>query len=107
MDLHGIGKVEGSGQLVVVWDRGDDLAFVGVQSSASASISGIPGLEGEVDVNEDTTVGASLPTGTPDLVNVSSETTLGVTLGPRGMEPTLRGNAGADVLRQDLVRATL
>lgn len=107
MDLGAVGQVEGSGQFVVVWDRGNDLGFVGVQSSASASLSGIPGLSGTADTGEGTSAEVGLPTGTPDFVNVSSETTLGVTLGPRGVEPTLRGNAGVEVLGRDLVKAEL
>jgi len=90
-----------------VWDRGDNLSFVGVESSASASLSGIPGLEGAIDTGDGTSVGGSVPGPTPDLVNVSSETRLGVTLGPRGVKPTLSGSAGAEVLGRDLVRATL
>jgi hypothetical protein len=107
LDLGQVGQVEGSAQFVVVWDRGNNLGFVGVQSSASASLSGIPGLDGSVDTGSGTSVGASTPAGTPDLVNVSSETTLGVTLGPRGVEPTLKGNAGIEVLGQNLVKAEL
>lgn len=107
LDLHGVGAVEGSGAFVVMWDRGNDLSFIGVESSANATLAGIPGLEGEF-TEEDVTYGGSLPnSGTPDIVNVSSETTLGVTLGPRGVEPTLRGNAGIEVLGRDLVRAEL
>jgi hypothetical protein len=107
MDLGQVGKVEGSAQFVVVWDRGNNLGFVGVQSSASASLSGIPGLDGSVDTGSGTSVGASTPAGTPDLVNVGSEATLGVTLGPRGVEPTLKGHTGVEVLGQDLVKAEL
>ncbi len=110
MDLKGAGSVEGSGAFVLMWDRGNDLSFIGVESSASASLAGIPALAGEMDVEgvEDGKVGGSLPaTGTSDIVKVSSETTLGVTLGPRGVEPTLRGNAGIEVLGRDLVRAEL
>ncbi len=107
MDLAGVGGVEGSGAFVVMWDRGSDLSFIGVESSASASIAGIPGLDGEIDA-AGATLGGSLPSsGSSDIVKVSSETTLGVTLGPRGVEPTLRGSAGAEVLGRDLVRATL
>ena len=107
MDLAGVGGVEGSGAFVVVWDRGSDLSFIGVESTASASIAGIPGLEGEIDA-AGATLGGSLPSsGSSDIVKVSSETTLGVTLGPRGVEPTLRGSAGAEVLGRDLVRASL
>jgi Flp pilus assembly protein TadD len=107
MDLDSLGAVEGSGAFVVVWDRGDSLSFIGVESSASASLSGIPGLSGEMEVEDGVTAGAKLPTGTPDIVKVGSETTLGVTLGPRGVEPTLRGSAGAEVLGRDLVKAGL
>lgn len=104
MDLHGAGSVEGSGAFVVVWDRGNDLSFIGVESTASATIAGLDGDFTEEGVD----YGAKLPnSGTRDVVNVSSETTLGVTLGPRGVEPTLRGNAGIEVLGRDLVRASL
>jgi len=107
MGLSKVGQVEGSAQFVVVWDRGNNLGFVGVESSASASLGGIPGLSGSADTGEGTSVGGSTPDITPDLVNVSSETKLGVTLGPRGVEPTLTGHAGAEVLGQDLVKAEL
>jgi tetratricopeptide (TPR) repeat protein len=107
LELGPLGQVEGNGQFVVVWDQGNSLSFLGVESSASASLSGIPGLSGTLDTGSGTSVTASAPTGTPDIVNVSSETTLGVTLGPRGVEPTLRGSAGAEVLGRDLVKAAL
>lgn len=107
MELSDVGQVEGGGAFVVVWDRGNDLSFVGVESGASATLAGIPGLEREFKEG-DVTFGAKLPmTGTPDIVKVGSETTLGVTLGPRGVEPTLRGSAGIEVLGRDLVRASL
>ncbi|MBL9212008.1 MAG: hypothetical protein JNL92_16240 [Opitutaceae bacterium] len=107
IELSDVGQVEGGGALVVVWDRGNDLSFVGVESGASATLAGIPGLEREFKEG-DVTFGAKLPmTGTPDIVKVGSETTLGVTLGPRGVEPTLRGSAGIEVLGRDLVRAAL
>jgi hypothetical protein len=108
LDLAGAGQVGGEGQFVVVWDRGNNLGFIGIESSASASLSGIPGLSGSLDTGPDTSVGASVPnTGTADIVNVSSETRLGVTLGPRGVEPTLEGSAGAEVLGRDLVKIAL
>ena len=107
MGLSKVGQVEGSAQFVVVWDRGNNLGFVGVESSASASLGGIPGLSGSADTGEGTSVGGSTRDITPDLVNVSSETKLGVTLGPRGVEPTLTGHAGVEVLGQDLVKAEL
>ena len=107
MGLSKVGQVEGSAQFVVVWDRGNNLGFVGVQSSASASLGGIPGLSGSVDTGEGASVGGSTRGVTPDLVNVSSATKLGVTLGPRGVEPTLTGHSGVEVLGQDLVKAEL
>ena len=107
LELGPVGQVEGSGQFVVVWDRGNSLSFIGVESSASAGLSGIPGLSGTLDTGDGVAVTGSLPTGTPDVVNVSSETRLGVTLGPRGVEPTLQGSAAAEVLGRDLVKATL
>jgi hypothetical protein len=108
LDLDDVGKVEGSAGFVVVWDRGNSLSFIGVESSASASLSGIPALSESLDTSDNTTTEASIPaTGTPDIVNVSSETRLGVTLGPRGVEPTLQGSAGAEVLGRDLVKASL
>lgn len=107
LELGPVGQVEGSGQFVVVWDRGNSLSFIGVESSASAGISGIPGLDGTLDAGAGTSVTGTLPTNTADLVNVSSETKLGITLGPRGVEPTLQGSTGAEVLGRDLVKATL
>lgn len=107
MGLANVGQVEGSGQFVVVWDRGNNLGFVGVQSSASASLSGIPGLDGSVDTGEGSSVGGSTSDIAPNFVNVGSETTLGVTLGPRGAESTLKGSAGVEVLGQNLVKAEL
>lgn len=107
LKLGAIGQVEGGGQFVLVWDRGNSLSFIGVESSASASLSGIPGLSGELDTGAGTALEATLPTGSSDLVNVSSATTLGVTLGPRGMESKLSGSSAAEVLGRDLVKAEL
>lgn len=107
LDLHDLGQVEAGGEFVVVWDRGNSLSFVGVQASAGATLAGIPGLSRSAAVEPGIEAGAETPGLTPEVVNVSTGTRLGVTLGPRGVEPSLNGKAGVEVLGQDLVKAEL
>jgi Flp pilus assembly protein TadD len=107
-DLGSIGKASVSGQMVMVWDADNSLSFVGVEAVAGAKLSGIPGLSGVIDGNTGdlgavgpsdgpslTVSGADL---TKDLVKVGSDTKLGVTIGPKGVEPSLTGDISGKLL---------
>lgn len=107
-DLSGIGKASVSGQIVVVWDGDNALSFVGVEAVAGAKLSGIPGLSGIVDGNTGD-LGAAGPKGGPsvevsgadltqDLVKAGADTRLGVTIGPKGVEPSLSGEISGKLL---------
>jgi hypothetical protein len=102
-----------------VWDAGNDLSYVGVEAIAGAKISGIPGLSGTLagdtlDLGREagaesegpsiTATGADL---TKDLVKVGSDTKLGVTIGPRGCDPTLSGEISGQLLGQNIFEATI
>lgn len=119
MDLGSVGKVSGSGQMVIVWDAGNDLSFVGVEAGGSAKLSGIPGLSGTLaedtlDLGRDpgaptegpsiTASGADL---TKDLVKVGSTTRLGMEIGPRGMTPSLSGEVSGQLLGQNIFEAKI
>lgn len=119
MDLAGIGDASGSGQMVLVWDAGNDLSFVGVEATAGAKISGIPGLAGtlaedtfdlgrEAGAAEEgpsvTAKGADL---TKDLVKVGAETRLGVTIGPTGVDPSLSGEISGKLFGEKIFAINL
>ena len=119
MDLSSIGSASATGQMVIVWDAGNDLSYVGVEAIAGAKISGIPGLSGTLagdtlDLGRDagapsegpsiTATGADL---TKDLVKVGSDTKLGVTIGPRGCDPSLSGEISGQLLGQNIFEATI
>jgi hypothetical protein len=119
MDLSSIGKVSGSGQMVIVWDAGNDLSYVGVEATAGAKISGIPGLSGQLaqdtlDLGREAGSSSNGPsigvTGadlTKDLVKVGSDTRLGVTIGPKGVDPSLSGSVSGQVLGQNIFEAKI
>ncbi len=115
MDLGGIGSAEVTGQMVMVWDAGNDLSYVGVEAIAAAKISsGIPGLSGTLDLGSDSgadsegpSITANGPKLVDDLVKVSSDTKLGVTIGPKGCDPTLSGELSGKLLGQDIFTATI
>jgi hypothetical protein len=119
MDLNGIGSAGGSGQFVLVWDAGNDLSFVGVEAVASAKISGIPGLSGTLagdtlDLGREAgtesagpSVTASGADITKDLVKVGSNTRLGVTIGPKGCDPSLSGEVSGQLLGQNIFEAKI
>lgn len=120
MDLSSIGTAGVSGQMVIVWDAGNDLSFVGVEAVvAGAKLSGIPGLSGTLagdtlDLGREagaesegpslTATGADL---TKDLVKVGSNTRLGVTIGPKGCDPSLSGEVSGQVLGQNIFKAEI
>jgi Flp pilus assembly protein TadD len=114
MDLSSIGTAGVTGQMVFVWDAGNDLSYVGVEAIAAAKLSGIPGLSGTLaqdtfDLGREpgaesegpsiTATGADL---TKDLVKVGADTKLGVTIGPRGCDPSLSGEISGQLLGQDI-----
>ncbi len=111
-DLSGIGKASASGQMVIVWDADNALSFVGVEAVAGAKLSGIPGLSGVIDGNtgdlgaegpaDGTSVQVSGADLTKDLVKVESDTRLGVTIGPRGVEPSLSGEVTGKLLGENI-----
>lgn len=119
MDLSGIGSAGVTGQFVLVWDAGNDLSYVGVEAIASAKLSGIPGLSGTLaedtlDLGRDpgaepegpslTVSGADL---SKDLVKVGADTRLGVTIGPKGCDPSLSGEVSGQLLGQDIFEAKI
>lgn len=115
MNLHDVGSAGVSGQMVLAWDAGNNLSFVGVEASASAKLSGIPGLSGTL--SEDTfdlsgrerdpddkkpsitITGEAL---TADLVKVGSTTRLGMEVGPRGCDPHLSGDISGQLLGREI-----
>jgi len=118
-DLFDVGSAAVSGQFVLVWDRGNELSYVGVEAKAGAKISGIPGLSGTLDTdtfNLDRAAGEK-PEGpsievsgeelTKDLVKVGQTTKLGVSIGPKGINPELDGEVSGSVLGEKLFEAKL
>lgn len=75
------GSAHGSAQFILVWDRGNDLSFVGVQSGASA--------------------------GYGHLAEASSELTIGVSLGPKGTGATMSGQSAASIIGQNIFEAKI
>lgn len=119
MDLASVGSAGVSGQMVLVWDAGNDLSFLGVEANAAAKLSGIPGLSGTLardtfDLGREpgapsegpavTMTGADL---TQDLVKVGSTTRLGMEVGPRGCDPHLSGEVSGKLLGQEIFEAKL
>lgn len=114
MDLSSIGTAGVTGQMVFVWDAGNDLSYVGVEAIAGAKLSGIPGLSGTLAEDtfdlgrepgaesEGPSLTATGPDLTKDLVKVGSDTKLGVTIGPRGCDPSLSGEISGQLLGQDI-----
>jgi hypothetical protein len=119
MDLSSIGSAGVTGQMVLVWDAGNDLSFVGVEAIASAKLSGIPGLSGTLagdtlDLgreagagSEGPSVTASGPDLTKDLVKAGADTRLGVTIGPKGCDPSLSGEISGQLLGQNIFEAKI
>jgi hypothetical protein len=111
-DLHGIGNAGVSGQFVMTWDRGNSLSFVGVEATAGANISGIPGLAGALEgsalgLGEGTSAAVEGEGLTADLVKAGSDVKLGVTVGPRGVESSLSGEMSSQVLGTDIFNISL
>lgn len=116
-DLSSIGKASVSGQMVMVWDADNSLSFVGVEAVAGAKLSGIPGLSGVIDGNtgdlaaDGPADGPSLQVSgadlTKDLVKVESDTRLGVTIGPRGVEPSLSGEISGKLFGEKIFAVEL
>ena len=119
LDLNSIGSAKVAGQFVLVWDAGNDLSFVGVEAIADAKISGIPGLSGTLagdtlDLgrepgaeSEGPSVTASGADFTKDLVKVGADTRLGVTIGPKGCDPSLSGEVSGQLLGQNIFEAKI
>jgi|GEM_PF-2763848 len=112
-DLHGIGQAGGSGQVVITWDRGNSLSFVGVEATAGANISGIPGLSGALEGStlglggEGSNVSIEGEGLSEDLVKAGADVKLGVTVGPRGVESSLSGEMSSQVLGRDIFSIAL
>jgi len=119
VDLHGVGSAGVNGQLVFVWDGNNDLSFVGVEASAEAKLSGIPGLSGTLagdtldlggEAGADSggpSITAKGPDLMEDIVKVGSRTRLSVEIGPRGMEPSLSGELSGQLLGENIFEATI
>lgn len=100
-----IGAASVNGGFVVCWNKDNNLSYLGMQVGASAGISGIPGLSGTADtssVASGTSVTASKGGLTPDVVKVDASSSVGVTIGPNGVEPQVNGSAAADVMGRNL-----
>ncbi|RXK54959.1 hypothetical protein ESB00_03410 [Oleiharenicola lentus] len=106
-DLHDIGKAGGSAQMVMVWDRENEISFIGVESTAEAKLSGIPGIGGKLAQEVLGAEGENQPDFSKDLVNVNSRMRLGVEVGPRGMESHLSGEASGQLLGAEIFKAEL
>ena len=102
-----VGVANVSGGFVASWNKDNNLSYVGMQVSAGASLSGISGLSGTANTSSSTSVTASTSSLTPDIVNVKASSTVGVTIGPSGVEPTVGGGAAATVLGQDIFETKL
>jgi tetratricopeptide (TPR) repeat protein len=102
-----VGVADVSGGFVASWNKDNNLSYIGMQVSASAGISGISGLSGTANTSSSTSVTASTSSLTPDVVNVKASSTVGVTIGPSGVEPTVGGGAAATVLGQDIFETKL
>jgi tetratricopeptide (TPR) repeat protein len=118
-DLMSVGKASVSGQLVLTWNRENDLSYVGVEAIAGAKLSGVPGLSGTLatdtlDLGRDPGADSDAPSATisgealtQDIVKVGSDTKLGVTIGPKGVEPTLSGDITGKVFGEKIFEAKL
>lgn len=118
-DLAGVGKASVSGQLVVTWNGENKLSYVGVEAIAGAKLSGIPGLSGTLatdtlDLGRDPGADSDAPSATisgealtKDIVKVGSDTKLGVTIGPKGIDPTLSGDITGKVFGEKIFEAKL
>ena len=119
LDLADVGKASVTGQFVLVWDRKNELSYVGVEAKADAKISGIPGLSGELDQDtfnlgrtageksDGPSVGVSDEEFAKDLVKVGQTTKLGVSIGLKGINPELDGEVSGSVLGEKLFEAKL
>ena len=112
-NLHDIGNAGVSGQFVMTWDRDNSLSFVGVEAKAGANISGIPGLSGAIDaasaLGADEGISATVEGEglTEDLVKAGADVKLGVTVGPRGIESSLSGDASSQLLGQNIFNISI
>jgi len=105
-----VGVADINGGFVVSWNKDNKLSYIGMEVGASAGVSGIPGLSGTVDtssVASGTSVSGSTGSLTPDLAKAGMTSTLGVTIGPNGVEPQIGGSAAAEVLGENLFDAKL
>ena len=75
------GSAHGSAQFILVWDRGNALSFIGVQSGGSAEYG--------------------------HLAEASSELTIGVSLGPKGTGATMSGQSAASIIGQNIFEAKI
>lgn len=119
MNLHDVGSAGVSGQMVLVWDAGNDLSFVGVEANAGAKLSGIPGLSGTLaqdtfDLGREPGAPSEGPSVTAtgddlmkDLVKVGSTTRLGMEVGPRGCDPHLSGEISGQLLGREIFEAKI
>lgn len=105
--LAGIGKVSGAEQFLLVWDRNNNLSFVGVEASAEASLGKSPNLKRTADLGDGLKAEVSPPDLVPKISSVKATMRLGVTLGPDGPTPTVSGNSAATVLGRQLFEAKL
>lgn len=85
-----VGALNVEGTVVITWDRNNNLSHVGLETGMSAQIGSVPGLSGAV---ETAVTGEDAGLKGHDLVDVSTHTSIGVSLGPNGVEPEIGGDA--------------
>jgi tetratricopeptide (TPR) repeat protein len=71
----------GSAEFVIVWDHNNNLSYVGVETEGHAAVGPI--------------------------VKISSTNSLGVTIGPQGVDPDIRGATAAEVLGHEIFEAKI
>jgi len=104
------GSVRGAANFILVWDRDNNLNFVGVQSGASVEYGNISDVTTPpVRLGDNVTGTASVPVPLPisNLFEAKSDLTIGVSLGPKGTGSTVRGQSAASILGQGLFEAKI
>jgi Flp pilus assembly protein TadD len=109
-NFHGVANAGVSGQFVMTWDHDNALSFVGVEATAGANVSGIPGLSGALDAGalglggEGTSVALEGDSLSEDILKAGADVKLGVAVGPRGVESSLSGEASGEALGHEIFK---
>jgi tetratricopeptide (TPR) repeat protein len=100
-EKYKIGSVVGSKgttQLVLTWGRDNNLSFVGMDLTAEAHLNGIEGLSGKTEAEPGVYVEAKSSDLLDNISQVKANVVIGVTIGPNGATPEMRGSAAASTL---------